>query len=466
MGSVNASASVVGRFLERLRHDLRRFLVVSTHPLNLAVFRIVVFGLALAEAFDPGGDVVWYSAVPAVLRVGPPGWQWLLPGLPFGAPIARVMLVVFVIASCLTIVGWKTRFSAIAAAVSGAYVLGLPQFFGKLNHNHHLVWFMAVLAASPCGDALALDSRKREKVSSIAYGFPIRVCWFLIGLIYFFPGFWKVVSVGPAWALSENVKLMMYDKWTELGGFLPFVRVDQYPLAYRVGGVFTLVFECGFLPMMLFAPRLRPYFIFAGPLFHFQTFLFMRIGFYVLVVCYVVFIDWPATFRERRLRLISDSMPLPSPAPSSPTKPLRWVAAILIVGNLICGFAGIDSYPLAVYPRFNRIQPEITTSLEVVAIYPDGSTRSVDDSGVRDRFTTSRWARILRRLAKLEGEARREALDAILRLLVQADPRVRSAAQIRVDSVERSIRPEHWPQNPVKRVALGTFDAPKLGDGN
>jgi hypothetical protein len=448
------------------------FFRVSTHPANLALFRIVIFGVALAQAFDPSGDIVWYGSIPTVLRVGPPGWGALAEWIPMGPFTTRLLLSVFVVASCMTIVGFKTKPAAIVAAATGFYVLGVPQFFGKLNHNHHVVWFMAILAASPCGDALSLDARGRQKTESIAYGFPLRVCWFLIGLVYFFPGFWKLVSVGPAWALSENVKYMMYDKWTELGGFMPFWRADQHPWAYRIGGIFTLVFEIGFLPVMLFSPRLRPWFIAAGPAFHFQTFLFMKIGFYVLVVCYVVFVDWPESIRRRRPILMGSpseaAKEVPSgstdalPATAVPSKTLQRLAITLIVGNLVAGFAAVDSYPFAVYPRFNRLQPHQATYVEVIASDAHGREWRVDDTEIKTRFSTSRWARLLRRLSKLEGPAKEASLKALIRVLGETTHDLRGAKTIRIDAVEHSIRPDDWGRNPVARNTLGSFSNTQL----
>ena len=36
-------------------------------------------------------------------------------------------------------------------------IAGIPQFFGKINHIHHLIWFMAIFAVSPCADVLSID---------------------------------------------------------------------------------------------------------------------------------------------------------------------------------------------------------------------------------------------------------------------------------------------------------------------
>lgn len=71
-------------------------------------------------------------------------------------------------------------------AVVGLFLWGIAQTIGSAMHIHHLLWlaFAALLAASPCGDALSLDSliaRRRGRPSSpepsLAHGLPIRAAW-------------------------------------------------------------------------------------------------------------------------------------------------------------------------------------------------------------------------------------------------------------------------------------------------
>jgi len=103
-------------------------------------------------------NIVWFSSIPPELRFPPPGLHWLLAHLPINetwAWGASVLMLVF----CFTAaVGLFTRTSAIACLILGFYVLGIPQFYGKINHYHHLLWFTAILAASPCADVLSIDA--------------------------------------------------------------------------------------------------------------------------------------------------------------------------------------------------------------------------------------------------------------------------------------------------------------------
>ncbi len=125
---------------------------------------------------------------------------------------------------CITgLIGLFTTASSALALILAVYVLGVTQVYGKVSHNHELIWFMALLAVSPCGDALSIDailsSRKRADLgiierpgASIVYALPLRFASLLLGIIYFFPGFWKFWTSGFAWAFSDNLKYQMYSK--------------------------------------------------------------------------------------------------------------------------------------------------------------------------------------------------------------------------------------------------------------
>ncbi|MFE1744162.1 hypothetical protein [Coleofasciculus sp. H7-2] len=99
-------------------------------------------------------------------------------------------------------IGLFSRTSALLTAFIGFYALGIPQFFGKVDRDHHLLWFSAILAASRCGDYFSGDAiftawKRADRgvveppSSSSIYALPLRFVWLLLGIIYFFLGFWK-----------------------------------------------------------------------------------------------------------------------------------------------------------------------------------------------------------------------------------------------------------------------------------
>lgn len=295
---------------------VKDFFTADTDPTNLAIFRIVFF-LLLASSFSVS-NIVWFSSIPAELRFPPQGLAWLtqiLPINPTWAWIASVLLLICCITAAL---GLFTRVSTILCFVLGLYVLGIPQFYGKINHYHHLLWFTAILAASPCADVLAIDAvfsswRRADKGAagrpgrSQVYALPLRFIWLSMGVIYFSAGFWKVWTSGYKWAFSDNPKIMMYNKWLELGGWRPILNIDQHPMLYQLSAAATIVFELSFI-VIIFFPAIRFLAPLGGLAFHNMTNLFMRIPFWQLQVCYVAFPDWDRWFRSLGKRLFNAEM--------------------------------------------------------------------------------------------------------------------------------------------------------------
>jgi hypothetical protein len=294
----------------RRRGLLHDFLFAPGSPVNLAVVRIVIFGVV--AVFPRVREAVQHSGTPDTLQTPPAGMAWLLDLIPAQPQVVTPLAVAFVVASLLACIGLWTRPAMVAATIIGLYVLAVPQFYGKVTHYHHLWWIMAVLAASRCGDALSVDAMRRAwrrgdvraavPDPATAYGTPIRVIWLLIALTYLFPGAWKWVSAGTEWAFSDNIRTIMYEHWTRLEGFTPPLPVDQWPLAYMLGGVAVVVFEVTFI-LLLFGRRTRVLAVIAGLTFHAVNFAFLRLSFATLQICYVAFIPW-----DRLLRRIGGRM--------------------------------------------------------------------------------------------------------------------------------------------------------------
>ena len=288
-----------------ISHDYMRsifvdFFTTPTSALNLAIFRIAVMVTLLLD-LDPS-TTIWFSNLPRELQFAPFGMRWLLPHLPIFKSLTIVAEMLLVVVCITVLVGLFTRTSTLLALILSLYVLGITQFYGKVSHDHHLVWFLAILAASRCGDSLSLDAifaaiRRADRGElparppvSIAYSLPLRFACLLLGIIYFFPGFWKVWTCGFDWALSENIKYQMYSKWMEFNGWTPFFRLDWHPWLYKSSALFTITFETSFIFLILF-PRLRALAAAGGVAFHSASALFMRIFFYDLLICYVALFD-------------------------------------------------------------------------------------------------------------------------------------------------------------------------------
>jgi predicted DCC family thiol-disulfide oxidoreductase YuxK len=310
-----AAAAVARRYVKRILVD---FFTSGTSPVNLALFRIAVFLAVLLDLRVDASTAIWFSGVSHEMRIAPFGVKWLMPFLPFSRPLAVVGIVLLGIVCAMGILGLFSRTSALLASALSFYVLGILQFSGKVSHDHHLIWFLAILAVSPCGDALSVDAifagirRARQGdlaplSSSIVYALPLRFASLLLGVVYFFPGFWKFWNSGLDWTFSENLKYQMYAKWMEFNGWTPFFRLDRHPWLYQSAAFFALLFEVSFIFLILF-PRLRPLAALGGVVFHFASWLFMRIFFYDLLICYVALFDWSSWLKQLGLKLFPSQL--------------------------------------------------------------------------------------------------------------------------------------------------------------
>ncbi|HJQ33627.1 MAG TPA: DCC1-like thiol-disulfide oxidoreductase family protein [Pyrinomonadaceae bacterium] len=297
---------------------VREFFNTPTHPVNLAVFRVILLTLTVFFFFTL--DVTWYSRMPPELLFPPSGLGWVSQHLPINEPLARAVSALFLACCVAGVVGLFTRTSLVLGVISGVYVLGLPQLYGKINHYHHLLWFMAILAASPCADVLSLDAlraaRRRADSGateppgpSLAYSLPLRFVWLMMGAIYFSAGIWKAWTGGYRWAFSDNLRNIMYNKWIELGDWTPLFRLDQYPLLYKLSAAGSILFELSFI-VLIFFPLLRKLAAAAGVGFHAMIYMAMRINFYTLAVCYTSFFDWDSLFRSAGARLFREKLSL------------------------------------------------------------------------------------------------------------------------------------------------------------
>ena len=250
----------------RVVNLLKTFFTSATWPLNLALFRIVVFCGIFREVHV--ASIVSFSRMPAGLRVAPWGMGRILGHLPIGPRCALIAALLVLTFSLTGLIGLFSRTSALLCVIFGLYALGIPQFYGKVDHYNHLIWFAALLAVSPCGDFLAVDAVRaagsradREVVTEPPerrqeYALPLRFAALLIGIIYFFPGFWKLWEGGPTWIFSDNLQKQLYLFWTWSlkSAWLPAYRIDRHPYLCRLGAAVTILFELGFI-FLIFLPR-------------------------------------------------------------------------------------------------------------------------------------------------------------------------------------------------------------------
>lgn len=278
---------------------------------------------------------------PAGLRFPPSGSAWL--PLPASQGLLEAAITVGLAAAVGLGLGWHPRWTATITLACVFYVEWATTLTGKIDHMHHVLWVLAILAVSPCANAWAL---RRESRSGSAR-WPATAVVVLLGLIYFGAGLQKLVSAGIEWGWSDNLtNMMLYMSW-EKGIPVRQFLID-WPIIGRVLGVGALVFELLFLPLVLW-PKTRRWVWPAGLLFHWGTWWILGISFVSIWPLYVVFLpfdkDEPGgrpTDGQRRL-----IVPL--------------VAAVAVMTVMMVELA----YPVAAYPGFQGIRSAEYTILLV-----------------------------------------------------------------------------------------------------
>lgn len=429
---------------EALANRIRAALLVPGSAIDLALLRIVFF--AMAVPIGVSKLPAQMAELPDELRTIPSGAGWLYDLLPPDGSLARVASIVLLVAALAALFGWHARAAATVWVLTAVWAFGIPNLFGKVDHNHHILWFAALLAASPCADVLSLDAVRRRRAAlaapAVRYGLPVRVWWLLIGLVYFFPGLWKVAAQGLGWASPANLRVLLHAQWAAVDGFVPPFRIDDQPVLLVLVGLGTLAFELGFV--FLVFTRLRPVAVVCGLSFHLGTYLLLDISFTSLVISYVAFVPWHRSFGA----VPTGSAEHVGRVPQHPDRLTVGIAGVLVAGVLVFGATEtVDGWPFAAYPTFAERLPDRRQSLEFEVELADGSTRLVSADEVFSWVPETKRNRIPGQLLRLSPRAQADALREVD--LPAVGQRVRS---LRVFQVVFSTDPDDPRQ--VGRVEL------------
>jgi hypothetical protein len=205
----------------------------------------------------------------------------------------------------LTSLTTKTSFLLIV------FYQGLLRSFGHFNHDEMLgVYYLAILAFTPCGDGFSLDSwskRKHEHQPGFVYAYPILLMQLLMAWVYFSSALVKLRVSGLRYFGADNLPTLaiyhsldnLHDTHFRLAFWLPEVRAY---LPVVVGAV--LLWQLLF-PLAVFWKRLRWWFLGIGVVFHLSTLFLMNIFFAHQLAMYLVFVDWSSVAKRLSKRLTS-----------------------------------------------------------------------------------------------------------------------------------------------------------------
>jgi predicted DCC family thiol-disulfide oxidoreductase YuxK len=230
-----------------------------------------------------------------------------VPVLPRGAMAAlAIAWKVLLAASALGVV---TRASTAGAFVLGTYLIGVPENFGKIHHpDAILVWAMAVLALSRCGDAWSVDvlvraarglddEDARRKRAAGEYTWPIRMMWLVMSVIFFSAGVSKLRHAGIRWVTSDALATYFI-----LGSYGPGAAVAESPsglalvlarhptVCSAMAGA-ALLLELS-MPLTLFSRRARRVLVLAILGVQAGIAVLMGPDFLRFAFCYVFWVPW------------------------------------------------------------------------------------------------------------------------------------------------------------------------------
>jgi Vitamin K-dependent gamma-carboxylase len=279
--------------------------VVPASPFALGVVRFFVHGIFLFDTV-----VTSYSALgslpPTILR--PTGAMKFLPWSFFdllqthsGMLTLKTLMLLSLV---LSTAGFLSPVSTKTSLLLVLFYQGLLRSFGHFNHDEMIaVYFIVVLAFTPCGDAFSIDRwvrKTRSQRPAFAYAYPILLMQLLLAWAYFSSALIKLRVAGWKYLSPDNLPaLAIFHSLDNLHGtafrgafWLPQVR--EY-LPYVVG--FILAWELLF-PLAVFFRRLRWLILSIGIIFHISTVPLMNISFPHQLLMYVVFVNWD---RRRKL---------------------------------------------------------------------------------------------------------------------------------------------------------------------
>jgi hypothetical protein len=408
----------------------------------LGLFRVV---LALLFLISPErSDALRIAELPRALWQAPEGLGWFLHYAPIDARWVTIASRVYLTAAAFVLFGLYTRLALGGLCVSAFYLFAIRQLGGTVLHDMHLLWFLALLTASNSATrfsvdawldkAVPSDSREQsEEQRAQSCLFWIRT---LLGLVYFFPGFWKLKASGLGWALSDNLANQMHAKWFEYGA-VPSVRLDAYPALLKGLGLATIAFELGFVLLVHLGPRVRMGLLLSGLLFHLAIEWQLLIPFASLWVCYVALLGPGPRLPMLKSLAISNRV-------------LSTVGAILTVGIVERGARGeMQSFPFACYPTFHVIQGD--TLPDLYAAYTDeAGTHFLD---LRKGRSQQAWGEVWSVLGLGTAPYSDSRLRAYLPSVLPKDAPM--PLEIGVGSFRTA--PERWSDPPVSSRALLTL---------
>ena len=370
----------------------------SQSPIKLAFFRITFFGVCssyvilfpetLKNLYEP------CLLLPETNRTALPIFGDIFSIIPFNESISQIITIVWCVSAVFSFLGFMTRLSIFFFCVSTFYLFGIPQYYSKVVHYHYILWYAIILSLSPCGNALSIDSliqrsglgkwQKRLFVGGTgteqSYSMPIVITLLTLSVIYFFPGFWKLLSSGLDWCLTNNLSDIVRINRIDYVGSPALISLPDDSVLYHFLALGSLCFELSFW-YLIFFPKGRVIALVVGVCFHLSVFGMMQINFLPMLSGYVCLIGFGAYPKQKES--------LFSWASFSRHNKLTFVIYILFFA-LCFGFGALkitNGWPFACFPTFDS-----PPSLNISRLsFHDENQNVIDTKEIRKYFSPSRY---------------------------------------------------------------------------
>ncbi len=410
------------------------FLLKPDQPYNLTALRILFAGWSIVVYLEKLQYMM--PTVELEQRVELPLIGLLVDVLPISGDIYTTVVYVGIAACVLIIIGFRTRTALVINFLCCLYIISVPNFFGKLWHDHMIIWVCWLLTISNCFDVLSVDAflGKKTTVQSGNYTFPVRLVWLQFGVIYFWAGFYKFWDAGFDWALSDSMINQIQLEWVQNYDKIPAFRWDQWPMLVKFGGLIVVLFELAYFFLILFK-RTRLLAIASALLMHEMIKKVLYIVFWKsLQVYYLAYFNFnwliPKKFKAAVVEKDYSKIGLR--------------LGLGLVGiNFLFGLLSIDSYPFSAYPKYAAIIPDTVEIIHFEALDANGSEINVHELAEENGFRWENYGWVEYNLIQdSKKEDVSDRMKSYWQIWVSYNPELENCTSVKAILVRRPVSPE------------------------
>jgi hypothetical protein len=225
------------------------------------------------------GDHFYWS----VLRLLPDSWG------------PQAVFAVWIASAVGLLVGWRPLACGLLAWICTVSVWNVAP--GPHNGGDRLRHTLLLMVAASCSGAVWGVSSVRVKGEMrpvMVPGWPVKILFVQLAVLYFFSGYYKVMS--PLWRSGY----VMYWASHDLLWSLYPTQASWMPVSlHRLSATATLVWELGFPILAVLRPT-RAATLILGVVFHLGTLFTLEVGHFALysIACYTTFAPWERLWRK------------------------------------------------------------------------------------------------------------------------------------------------------------------------